>query len=151
MDEVLDTRVDVVVEVFPRVDVLLRLVVLLRSTVAAVRCLVSGVMVLMVVRVVPLWLTRVSTDVEGSTTLVVVEIVRSVPLTGVVCLLTDTVDCVVVCVGRVEAGRVEAEGGVVGRVVVDDVDLLSSEVPCATRDWVLLRNSPALRIEVLVA
>ena len=95
-------RVDCVfvarVDVLLRVETALRLDVLLRSTVVAVRCAEELVIVLTVVRAVPLLFTRVSTEVDGVDTLAAVEDVRLLVLTAVV---SD-----VVCVGRVAAGRV---------------------------------------------
>lgn len=107
-------RVDVVVEL-TRVDVLLRVDVFTLSVVVPVRCVVVGVIVLTVVRVVPLLFTLDSTEVDGEVTLVVEE-VRLVTFTEV--------DVVFVCVGRVDAEVLEDADVDDGRVVPVEDGLL---------------------------
>ena len=130
-------RVEVLAEL-TRVEALLRVDVVV---VVSKRCVLAGVIVLTVVRVVPLLFTRVSTEVDGEVTFVVAE-VRLLTFTGV--------EVVFVCAGRVDTEAVEAADVDDGRVVVVE-EVLLFVVICVVLDCVLVRNSPAFRIGVLDA
>ena len=130
-------RVEVLVEL-TRVEALLRVDV---GVVVSKRCVLAGVIVLTVVRVVPLLFTRVSTEVDGEVTFVVAE-VRLLTFTGV--------EVVFVCAGRVDTEALEAADVDDGRVVVVE-EVLLFVVVCVVLDCVLVRNSPAFRIGVLDA
>lgn len=104
-------RVEVLVEL-TRVEALLRVDVVV---VVSKRCVLAGVIVLTVVRVVPLLFTRVSTEVDGDVTLVAVE-VRLLTFTGV--------EVVFVFVGRVDTDVLEDADVDDGRVVPVEDGLL---------------------------
>ena len=82
-------RVEVLAEL-TRVEALLRVDVVV---VVSKRCVLAGVIVLTVVRVVPLLFTRVSTEVDGEVTFVVAE-VRLLTFTGVEVVFVCAGECI---------------------------------------------------------